>query len=78
VIFLRFFLYLRNGRRYREAVASALTTVSEKREDDSDNKSISRGVLRFGSWCQSAFFGVFGRKNILGVSKILRIPWRIF
>jgi len=37
-----------------------------------------KGVLRFGRWCQSAFFGVFGRKKILGVSKIWRVLWRIF
>jgi len=36
-----------------------------------------QGVLRFGRWCQFAFFGVFGRRKILGVSKTWRIPWRI-
>jgi hypothetical protein len=30
-----------------------------------------RGVLRFGRWCQSVFCGVFGRKEIVGVSRIL-------
>jgi hypothetical protein len=29
-------------------------------------------------WCQSAFFGVFGRKEILGASRIWRVSWRIF
>jgi hypothetical protein len=29
-----------------------------------------RGVLRFGRWCRHAFFGVFGRKEIIGVSRI--------
>jgi hypothetical protein len=38
----------------------------------------SQGVLWFGRWCQSAFFGVFGRKEILGVLKIWRILWRRF
>jgi len=28
-----------------------------------------QGVLRFERWCQFAFFGVFGRREILGVSK---------
>jgi hypothetical protein len=37
-----------------------------------------QGVLRFGRWCQFAFFGVFGRKEILGVFKMWRVPWRIF
>jgi hypothetical protein len=37
-----------------------------------------RGVMRFGRWCRHAFFGVFGRKEIIGVSKIWRGPWRIF
>jgi len=37
-----------------------------------------QGVLRFGRWCLSAFSGVFGRKEILGVSKIRRILWKIF
>jgi hypothetical protein len=31
-------------------------------------------VLRFGIWCQFAFFGVFGMRKILGVSKTLRTP----
>jgi hypothetical protein len=26
-----------------------------------------RGVLRFGRWCRHAFFGVFGRKEIIDV-----------
>jgi len=29
-------------------------------------------------WCQSVFFGVFGKKEILGVSRIWRVPLRIF
>jgi hypothetical protein len=37
-----------------------------------------RGVLRFRRWCQSAFCGVFERKEILGVLRIWRVPWRIF
>jgi len=37
-----------------------------------------RGALRFGRWCQSVFFGVFGRKEILGVSRMWRVLWRIF
>jgi hypothetical protein len=35
-------------------------------------------VLRFRRWCQSAFCGVFERKEILGVLRIWRVPWRIF
>jgi hypothetical protein len=34
-------------------------------------------VLQFGRWCLFAFFGVFGRREILGVLKTWRIPWRI-
>jgi hypothetical protein len=34
-------------------------------------------VLRFGIWYQFAFFGVFGMRKILGVSKTLRTPYRI-
>jgi len=34
-------------------------------------------VLQFGRWCLFAFFGVFGRREILGVLKTWRILWRI-
>jgi hypothetical protein len=37
-----------------------------------------RGVPRFGRWCRHAFFGVFGRKEIIGVSRIWNGPWMIF
>jgi hypothetical protein len=37
-----------------------------------------RGVLRFGRWCESAFFDVLGKKEILSVLRIWRVPWRIF
>jgi hypothetical protein len=36
-----------------------------------------QGVLRFGRWCPYVFFGVFGRRETLDVSKTWRIPWRI-
>jgi hypothetical protein len=39
---------------------------------------VGQGGLRFGRWCLSAFFGEFGKKEIVGVSKIRRILWRIF
>jgi len=32
-----------------------------------------RRVLRFGRWCQYSFFGVFGRKEILGVSRMGKV-----
>jgi hypothetical protein len=41
-------------------------------------RRVGQGVLQFGRWCLFAFFGVFGRREILGVLKTLRIPWRIF
>jgi hypothetical protein len=37
-----------------------------------------RGVQRFGRLCQFAFFGLFEMKEILGVSRIWKVPWRIF
>jgi hypothetical protein len=40
-------------------------------------RRVGQGVLKFGKWCLFAFFGVFGRREILGVSKTWRIPWRI-
>jgi hypothetical protein len=36
-----------------------------------------QGVLRFERWCPFVFFGVFGRRETLDVSKIWRTPWRI-
>jgi hypothetical protein len=38
----------------------------------------SRGVPRFGKWCRHAFFGVFGSKEVIGISRIWRSPRRIF
>jgi len=40
-------------------------------------RRVGQGVLQFGKWCLFAFFGVFGMREILGVLKTLRIPWRI-
>jgi len=40
-------------------------------------RRVGQGVLQFGRWCLFAFFGVFGRREILGVLKTWRIPWRI-
>jgi hypothetical protein len=40
-------------------------------------RRVSQGALQFGRWCLFAFFGVFGRREILGVLKTWRIPWRI-
>lgn len=40
-------------------------------------RRVDQGVLQFGRWCLFAFFGVFGRREILGVLKTWRIPWRI-
>jgi hypothetical protein len=40
-------------------------------------RRVGQGVLQFGKWCLYAFFGVFGRREILGVLKTWRIPWRI-
>jgi hypothetical protein len=40
-------------------------------------RQVGQGVLQFGRWCLYAFFGVFGRREILGVLKTWRIPWRI-
>jgi hypothetical protein len=34
-------------------------------------------VLRFGRWCPFVFFGVFGMRETLDVSKTWKIPWRI-
>jgi hypothetical protein len=35
-------------------------------------------VPRFGRWCRHAFFGVFGMKEIIGVSRIWSGPCRVF
>jgi hypothetical protein len=40
-------------------------------------RQVGQGVLQFGKWCLFAFFGVFGRREILGVLKTWRIPCRI-
>jgi hypothetical protein len=40
-------------------------------------RRVGQGVLQFGRWCLFAFFGVFGMREILGVLKTWRIPWRI-
>jgi len=40
-------------------------------------RRVGQGVLQFGRWCLYAFFGVFGRREILGVLKTWSIPWRI-
>lgn len=37
-----------------------------------------RRVLRFGRLCLFASFGVFGEKKISDVSRIWRVPWKIF
>jgi hypothetical protein len=39
--------------------------------------ALGQGVRQFGRWCLFAFFGVFGRREILGVLKTWRIRWRI-
>jgi hypothetical protein len=40
-------------------------------------RRVGQGVLQFGRWCLFAFFGVFGMREILGVLKTWKIPWRI-
>jgi hypothetical protein len=40
-------------------------------------RQLGQEILQFGRWCLFAFFGVFGRREILGVLKTWRIPWRI-
>jgi hypothetical protein len=37
-----------------------------------------QGLLRFGRWCRFASFGVYVRKEIIGVSRTWRDHWRIF
>jgi hypothetical protein len=37
-----------------------------------------QGVLRCEKWCPIAFFGLFGRRGIIGTLRVWRDPWRIF